>query len=88
MIAANESNQRVLAVTRTTDPQLTPKVSNLPLPPALSDVLDPMSLVYSSDESDSVRVVRVWDEGSQPHLADVMVQGVLAQGIIDSGADM
>ena len=54
-----------------------------------SKVLDPMSLLYlSSDEGDSICVVQVKDEGSQPHYAEVLVQGVLSQDVIDSGADI
>ena len=48
-------------------------------------------MLYSStdeSEGDSVRVVRVQDGGSQLHYAEVQVQGVPAEGIVDSGADI
>ena len=69
-----------------------PKTVQISSPPDTdleSKVEDPMSGLYSSsDEGDDIRVVRVKDESSHPHYAEVLVQGVLSQGIIDSGADM
>ena len=53
--------------------------------------VDPLLLLYSSSDeskSDHIRVVRVHDSGSQPHYAEVQLQGVPAQGIVDSGADI
>ena len=32
--------------------------------------------------------MRVWDGGSHPHYSEVQVQGVPAEGIVDSGADI
>ena len=53
-----------------------------------SEIQDSMSLLYlSSDEINSIRAVWVQDESSRPHYAKVLVQGVLSQGIIDSGAN-
>ena len=53
--------------------------------------MDPLSLLYSSSdesENDQICVIRVHDNGSQPHYAVVQLQGVPAQGIVDSGADI
>lgn len=64
-------------------------VQTLPSSATQQPALDPLSLLYSSsDESDGIRVVRVQDSGSQPHYAEVQVQGVPALGIVDSGADI
>ena len=51
---------------------------------------DPLPFLYSSESEDGedVRRVRVNDKGSCPQLAGVEIQGVPAQGIIDSGADI
>ena len=48
----------------------------------------PYDLLYSSDseEGEDVRLIRVTDEGSQSQLARVIVQGVPADGVIDTGA--
>ena len=53
--------------------------------------MDPLSLLYSSSdesESDDICAVRVHDGGSQQHYAEAQLQGVPAQGIVDSGADI
>jgi hypothetical protein len=42
----------------------------------------------SEDETADVLLVRVADRGSHPHCANVLIQGVPAYGIIDSGADI
>jgi len=46
--------------------------------------------VYSSDseEREDVCRVRVSDEGSCPRFARVKIEGVIVEGIIDSGADI
>ena len=97
MTAANESSPRALVVTHSAKPSApanrantkTVQTSSLPDTETDSCIQDPLSLLYSSsDESDSICAVRVQDEGSQPHYAEVQVQGVLAQGIIDSAADI
>ena len=51
---------------------------------------DPLPFLYSSESEDGedVRRVRVNDKGSCPQLAGVEIQGVPAQGITDSGADI
>ena len=47
-------------------------------------------LCYSSDEDGTheVRGVRVTDQGSKPQCVRILIQGVPAYGIIDSGADI
>ena len=51
---------------------------------------NPSHLLLSSDseDSDGVRLIQVADEGSQSQLAHVIVQGVPADGVIDTGADI
>jgi len=50
---------------------------------------NPYDLLYSSDsEDEGVRQIRVADEGSRPQLAHVIVHGVPADGVIDTGADI
>jgi len=50
---------------------------------------NPHDLLYSSDsEDEGVRQIRVADEGSRPQLAHVIVHGVPADGVIDTGADI
>ena len=51
---------------------------------------DPLPFLYSLESEDGEDVRRVWvnDKGSCPQLAGVEIQGVPAQGIIDSGADI
>ena len=52
-------------------------------------VSDPLSLLYSSDsDSDGVRQIRVSDQGSKPRYANVLIKGVPATGVIDTGADI
>ena len=53
----------------------------------------PLDFLYSSSDESSeddavVNQVRVADEGSQAHCARVLIQGVHAYGIIDSGVDI
>jgi len=50
--------------------------------------VDPIELLLSSSEDETVREVRVTDKGSVPQGARVLLQGVPADGIIDSGADI
>ena len=54
------------------------------------DILDPISFLFSSssDSEGEVCQVRVMYEGSQPRYADVLIQGVPAKGMIDTGADI
>ena len=49
-------------------------------------IIDPLSLLDSSDSD--VNVVRVNDRGSKPQFAEVLIQGVPATGVIDTGADI
>ena len=51
---------------------------------------NPYNLLFlsHSEDSDGMRLIQVADEGSQPQLAHVMVQGVPADGKIDTGADI
>ena len=51
----------------------------------------PIDLLYSSEsesDCDEVREVCVLDEGSRSQFAHVLVQGVPAEGIVDTGADI
>lgn len=62
------------------------KIESLP-----SEALeDPVDYLYSteSDEEQDIRLVRVDDKGSSPQCARVLVQGVPADGIVDSGAEI
>jgi hypothetical protein len=47
-----------------------------------------LDLLLSSSDDEAVRLVRVVDKCSSPHTAKVLVRGVPAEGIIDSGADI
>ena len=49
--------------------------------------VSPLTYLFSSDD-DSVRMVRVKDEGSHAQMAGVQVQGFSTEGIVDSGADI
>ena len=51
---------------------------------------NPYDLLYSSDSEgeEGVNQIRVTDEGSQSRLAHVNIQGVPADGVIDTGADI
>ena len=56
-----------------------------------TDVESPLDLLYSLSDGETdqgVRRIQVADKGSQPKCARVLVQGVPAIGIIDSGADI
>ena len=55
----------------------------------IRSVPDPTDFLHSSDSEDSnVSVVRVEDKGSKPPMVNVEIQGVPANGIIDSGTDI
>lgn len=54
--------------------------------PIENTIIDPLSLLYSSDSD--VCVVRVNDRGMKPQFAEVLIQGVPATGVIDTGADI
>lgn len=43
---------------------------------------------YDSEDCDGVKLVQVADEGSRSQLAHVIVQGVPADGMVDTGADI
>lgn len=51
---------------------------------------NPSDLLFSSDSEDGeeVRQIQVVDEGSRSQLAHVVIEGVHADGIIDTGADI
>ena len=50
---------------------------------------DPLSLLYSSDsDSGGVRQIRVSDHGSKPRYANILIKGVPAAGVVDTGADI
>jgi len=49
---------------------------------------DPCSYLHSDSEDNQVKLVQVPDQGSRNHRARVLVQGVPAQGLIDTGADI
>ena len=49
---------------------------------------DPVNYLYSSDDSDEVRQVRVNDQGSRPRRAQVLIQDVPVEGVVDTGADI
>jgi hypothetical protein len=49
---------------------------------------DPLTYLYSSDPSDEVRQVHVWDRRSQPRRTTVVIQDVPAKCLIDTRADI
>jgi len=55
---------------------------------ALSDELDLLAVLHSSDSDGSVGAVSVNDQGSKPQYVNVTIQGVPTPGIIDKGADI
>ena len=59
---------------------------------AVTSVEKPLDLLYPDTDSEgsnsSISTIRVEDKGSRPHKVTVTVQGALAQGVIDSGADI
>ena len=59
-------------------------------PQASQEEANVNSCLYSSDseETGGVRQVRVIDKGSHPQRAEVLLEGVPALGVIDSGADI
>jgi len=65
----------------------TRQVMSTPTDPTLED---PTTYLQSDSdpEMESVKLVRVRDEGSQPREAQVQLQGVSVWGIVDSGADI
>ena len=69
-----------------------PASPSTPLPVEIQepDTADesPLSLLFSDSEDESVKQIRVEDNGSHPQLARVDVHGVPADGIIDTAADI
>jgi len=54
-----------------------------------NDPIDPVENLYSdSDEEQEVRMVQVTDKGSHSQCAEVFIQGVPAEELVDSGADI
>ena len=47
-----------------------------------------LQCLLSADEDNEVRIIHVNDQGSQTGQAEVLIQGVPAVGILDSGADI
>ena len=47
-----------------------------------------MSYLFSDDDTEAVKVVLVQDHGSCPRRAEVVIQGYLAVGIVNSGTDI
>ena len=54
--------------------------------PIENTIIDPLSLLYSSDSD--VSVVRIIDRGSKPQFAEVLIPGVPATGVINTEADI
>ena len=69
-------------------PSMDRNITNSPISrkPIENTIIDPLSLLYSSDSD--VNVVRVNDRGSKSQFAEVLIQGVPATGVIDTGADI
>ena len=66
-----------------------PNVRTKMVTSVMADCNDPLQYMFSSDSDGSeVSTVRVEDKGSKPQKALVDVQGVPAEGVIDSGADI
>ena len=59
-------------------------LANQPL--IMCPILSPF--FYSSDESDGICTIWVHNEGTRLQYVEVQIQGVLAMGMIDSGADV
>ena len=56
---------------------------------SVQQLSNPLSLLYSSDsDSDGVRQIRVSDHGSKPRYANILIKGVPAAGVVDTGADI
>ena len=50
---------------------------------------DPMSYLHSdSDEDEGVKRITVEDTGSYPRYANVLVEGVVLRGVVDTGSDL
>lgn len=47
-----------------------------------------MTYLESDSDDNVVNLVHVTDRGSVPHRAKVLIQGVPAHGVIDTGADI
>ena len=62
------------------------KAENFPTEAENKAPEEPMDYLFSteSDEEQHVRLVQVEDKGSSPQCARVLVQGVSADGIVDS----
>ena len=48
------------------------------------DSTDPLTYLHSDSEDDQIKKISVQDQGSKPHRARVLVQGVPAYGIVTS----
>ena len=69
-------------------PSMDRNITNSPISrkPIENTIIDPLSFLDSSDSD--VNVVRVNDRGSKPQFAEVLIQGVPATGVIDTGDDI
>ena len=52
------------------------------------DVEDILNILLSDSEDDTVRQIKIADQGSEAHSIRVEIQGVPARGIIDTAADI
>ena len=71
-------------------PTVTKQVTVNALPDGGTKCPNPYDLLFSSDSEDeeAVRQIRVTDQGSKSQHARVIVHGVPADGVIDTGADI
>ena len=69
-------------------PVTTKQVSARQEPPPLNPELFSRLLPSDSEEEGEVRLVRVEDHGGEQRYADVLMEGVPASGVIDSGAEI
>ena len=64
------------------------QVNTRPADSSKSEQPAAQDLLFSDSEGGEVHIVRVEDHGSKPRHAHVQVEGVPAEGVIDSGADI
>ena len=54
-----------------------------------NDPIDPVEYLYSySEEEQEVRMAQATDKGSHSQCAEDFIQGIPAEGLVDSGADI
>ena len=49
---------------------------------------NPLTWLHSDSDNETVHRVIITDKGSKTHRARVLVQGVPAQGVVDTGAEI